>query len=642
MNILVSSNENYFYPLLVSLYSLFVNNLDERHHVYFVHGGISDACLQIMKRFVERGGRASLITRKVNESEFSEFSISHHFSRETYYRFLAQTFIPEHEDRVLWIDADMIIKKSLKDFYYQDFADNYLVVCPSINKNADELLRKLECPEGTVYFNAGILLFNLRKIREDITLDSYYQYFRKHESQITWLDQDILNGMYAKKTKVAQNRIYNYQFFNETKFQPEELKYIADNTAVLHYIGSVKPWHVGYNNPLRRYWYAYARKVLPLKMQLHLAKELLKRKLGSFRVYNLGKRIYHKIKREFRKSINNTGFYIEVLRKDAILLGTPDHNNIGDSAIVTAEIEFLRRCGKETLELTVKEYPRYRELLKRILVLKRNQIIYWHGGGNMGDQWFKEELFRREVLCELKNHRQVIFPQTIYYSNTEEGIREKEASRAVYNRKSGLVLVAREKQSYEIMKELYPDAQILLSPDIVLSSSMESFGVIPEKRSGVLMCLRNDPEKSVSDESWDCLGNYFIDMGWECRKTDMYAKGAVTKDKRRDCIREKMQEFCGAKLVVTDRLHGMVFAALTGTPCIVFGNYNHKVYGTYEWISYLPYIKYVESVEEAEQCFPELISLENCRYDGEPLTPYFEKLKKFCICYSAKKEEKCV
>ena len=70
----------------------------------------------------------------------------------------------------------------------------------------------------------------------------------------------------------------------------------------------------------------------------------------------------------------------------------------------------------------------------------------------------------------------------------------------------------------------------------------------------------------------------------------------------------------------------MIFAALTGTPCIVFSNYNHKVKGTYEWISYLPYVKYAETAEEAILYIPELLQMKNCHYDSTPLKPYFEKL----------------
>ena len=115
-------------------------------------------------------------------------------------------------------------------------------------------------------------------------------------------------------------------------------------------------------------------------------------------------------------------------------------------------------------------------------------------------------------------------------------------------------------------------------------------------------------------------------QGLACRFSDTHSETDVTKETRRDMIRSKMQEFAGAQIVVTDRLHGMVFSAVTGTPCIAFSNYNYKVKGTYQWIKYLPYIKYAETAEEAISYIPQLLNMDGCRFDNAPLQPYYEKL----------------
>ena len=70
----------------------------------------------------------------------------------------------------------------------------------------------------------------------------------------------------------------------------------------------------------------------------------------------------------------------------------------------------------------------------------------------------------------------------------------------------------------------------------------------------------------------------------------------------------------------------MIFAAITGTPCIVFSNYNHKVKGTYDWISYLSYIKYVENVEEAINILPSLLEVKDCVFDNTSLMKYYDKM----------------
>ena len=49
--------------------------------------------------------------------------------------------------------------------------------------------------------------------------------------------------------------------------------------------------------------------------------------------------------------------------------------------------------------------------------------------------------------------------------------------------------------------------------------------------------------------------------------------------------------------MITDRLHGMIFCAISENPCIVFGNYNQKVKGAHEKINNLPYIKHIDSMD---------------------------------------------
>ena len=316
------------------------------------------------------------------------------------------------------------------------------------------------------------------------------------------------------------------------------------------------------------------------------------------------------------------------------VIGTPTHQNIGDSAIALAEIDFLKRCftpEKQIAEITAEAYHNYEHLALEKITARPDVLICWHGGGNMGDLWFFEEEVRRRAFTALSGHPIVMMPQTIDYSDSEKGRMEAQRSVRFYNGRPGLVMIAREKTSFEIMNKLYPDSRILLTPDIVLSTTDALYGVCEEKRAGVLMCLRNDPEKAVADEQWRMLERYLESLGQTHRRTDMYAREAVTIPNRKDRVREKMQEFCGAEMVITDRLHGMVFAALTGTPCIAFSNNNHKVKGTYDWISYLPYIKYAETVEEAQRYIPELLSMKNCRFDNTPLRPYFDKLKEVVI-----------
>lgn len=157
-----------------------------------------------------------------------------------------------------------------------------------------------------------------------------------------------------------------------------------------------------------------------------------------------------------------------------------------------------------------------------------------------------------------------------------------------YNQEN-ITIAAREEQSFNIMKELYPKANILLTPDIVLSMGVQEF---ENDRNGVLLCFRDDQEKGLDNRDIYKLVCRLKRQGYDCSMTSMIYH---------QCITEGMwgEEIASSKLLITDRLHGMIFAALTQTPCIVFGNNHHKVFGVYQWIKELPYIQFVFSVDEA-------------------------------------------
>lgn len=651
MNILVAANNNYYLPLKVMLTSLLENNDYEQHDIYLMYHEMNEDNVNELKKFIWERYHASVHPIHIRIDLFEGYSISHHFSIETYFRFLVQDIIPKSQKRILWLDSDMVVLKSLKDFYYQDFEDKSLVVCKSINKDPQALLSKLQCPNGAVYFNAGTILFNLEKIREEVSFKTYSDFYLANKDRITWLDQDVLNAVFALKTKIDDYKMYNMQFFDMPNFSKEELKELEKKTVILHFIGSVKPWHREYRNACKKYWYRYAKKVLHNKEYKSLKKEAqnycLKSKIYNGLLYQVAHKVKVKLKIGKYKLLFLRRLHGRIhewkIRKIAFLkflkyiwfpfgekvyiIGTPTHTNIGDSAIVIAERLFLEKCqfaAKKIKEISVEEYRNYSKWIAKIL--KKKELVCLHGGGNMGDTWLGEEHLRQQMLQDFADNKIVVFPQTIYFSETEKGSQEKQRSVEVYNSKTNLTLIAREKKSFEIMKALYPNAQILLTPDIVLSLKTSDLTIEKTKRNGILLCMRDDIERSMTEEQRSNIEDFLKVYGCSYRKIDMHAKKDISKDIRRDVVIQKLREFAGSECIITDRLHGMIFAAITETPCIVFSNHNHKVKGTYEWIQYLPYIRYVNNVEEAKAVFDELRDISICKYDNESLGKYFDEI----------------
>lgn len=344
----------------------------------------------------------------------------------------------------------------------------------------------------------------------------------------------------------------------------------------------------------------------------------------------------HETIQRYKSNICMACYLLFPLGKKVLIPGTPEHQNLGDSAIVIAQMYFLEKCGIPTdriKEITFSGYRQYAKLLCGLV--NRNYLVTQLGGGNLGDQWLPEEQLHRDSLTDFPNSKVIIFPQTIYYTDAPLGQSEQQKSVSIYNGRKNLTMVAREQTSYEIMQKLYPVTPVLLTPDIVLSADASVFGVHRQKRKGVLLCFRSDAEQAMTPQERQEIENFLQNQNCTCRITDMYADVPVTKENRRVCVQKKFNAFASAELVITDRLHGMVFAAIAETPCIVFGNYNQKVEGTYEWIKYLPYIRFVKSTKEAEIAYAELKDMKNCKFDNAPLAPYFEKLAELVKKYAA-------
>lgn len=261
MNIMIGINNKYVFPAKVMLTSLCENNKFEKHSIYVLYdrNNLSIESIKDLK-LLEKSYNAEINPIEFDSSIFEKFPTSHHFTVETYFRFLAQDMLPQDVERVLWLDADMIVIKSLKDFYYQDFESKLIVACRTANPKEIDFLENLGLNKEGGYFNAGIILFNLNDIRKKLSSDIFFQCLEKYQDKIVWLDQDILNIVFADDKKLLNDQNYNFTFFSDTIFSKEKIKNIEDEIVVLHYIGGEKPWHISYKNELIKYFRKYARK----------------------------------------------------------------------------------------------------------------------------------------------------------------------------------------------------------------------------------------------------------------------------------------------------------------------------------------------------------------------------------------------
>ena len=310
--------------------------------------------------------------------------------------------------------------------------------------------------------------------------------------------------------------------------------------------------------------------------------------------------------------------------KKAVLIGVPHHNNLGDHAITIAERKYLKDNFKEYKYYEISEETLETCIEKVKNVIDEEDILFLHGGGNLGDEYLYVEEGRRKVIQLFPNNRIVFFPQTMYFSDTKRGKEELEKSKKIYSQHNKLLIIAREDVSYKRMKEEFKNNKIIKTPDIV--TYLDKSDKTKQNREGLLMILRNDVESNLSKEQIDkiCLMSkkYFSKI--EINDT---AKGNGISEKNRYAkIEEMLNKYRKAQLVITDRLHGMIFAAITSTPCIALGNYNHKIKACSKTLEHLGYIQYIEDIDKIEEQIKYLISVNFDKYSNEFATEQLKQI----------------
>lgn len=306
------------------------------------------------------------------------------------------------------------------------------------------------------------------------------------------------------------------------------------------------------------------------------------------------------------------------------------HNNIGDIAIGVAEKRFFERYFPKAPKHFIYEpvFEKYRKTIAK--QIRPGDVIVLRGGGSIGNTIMHEK-HREEIIRQFNKNLIVSMPQTMCFPETKKGRKEKARASKIYENNQNLLLIAREEKSFRDMQEAFPKTDVRLTPDIVMTMD---FHLPVQERDGILLCFRSDWEKCLSTEDAKTIEVACRRLSSAVQYTDMYAEESfVPMEKRETVLAAKIAQFKKASLVITDRLHGMVFCAITGTPCIALTNYNHKVEQTYQWLKDLPYIRYCRTVEEVLLAMPKMYGCPG-EYSSDFTAPYFEEIAGAIAAYS--------
>ncbi len=245
-------------------------------------------------------------------------------------------------------------------------------------------------------------------------------------------------------------------------------------------------------------------------------------------------------------------------------------------------------------------------------------MIVYQSGYTTTDLGGHADEMHRAVMNILPDAKMLMLPQTIFFQHEKN----KQMASKCYNAMKNMLFLARDRISYNMALEMFPDLPVKQFPDIVTTLiGNYSFNY---KREGILFCCRNDSEKYYSDEEINKLMN-------KCHKLCKVDKTDTTKPGRTSdivkhaekYIENEVDKYAHYKLIITDRYHGTILSLVAGTPVIIIKTTDHKVTTGAEWFRgiYDDYVYVADSLEDAYALAEQILH----KPLDHNLQPYFEK-----------------
>lgn len=321
----------------------------------------------------------------------------------------------------------------------------------------------------------------------------------------------------------------------------------------------------------------------------------------------------------------NTWLYIRKYRvseADVLLIGTEDFGNLGDQMISISEIKYLNDLlDVKVFEITASEYNKI-NIKGFAKVVMSDVPIFLTGGGNFGSDYPFSDNIKFEVISLFPDNKKIVFPCTISYGEGSEENKIKNRDIKILGNDKNTLLSVRDEESYKIARLLFKDTEVCLIPDIVLINNFAD--KYSKKRRGALLCIRNDKESILSEEQKLYIKTLAKNKYGNVEETDTQKKINISKEQREAYIEKELNKFASSDIVITDRLHGMIFSVITGTPCISFDNKNKKNKGAQKWVNDIRSVRYVEEISELEDILnADLVGV----YDSSDLYVHFQNFR---------------
>ncbi|KAG8888582.1 hypothetical protein FRB98_007346 [Tulasnella sp. 332] len=232
MNVALTIDTSYAVPAAVVIYGLLRFN-PGRITIYIVDCGLSDGDKQKLRYSIRDRTDVTVVFLALPKDSLSE-SLGPVWSKIDMMK-----VVPV--ERVLYLDADILIRGNLDELWNVDLEDKPLAAVVDIGHPLGH--PRLPKRDSSPYFNAGVLVMNLTKIRERL---EDLNTLAKSMRDAHYRDQDVLNTHFPatdwKQLSLRWNAqgLGSYALSVTPERQSLKMKE-QDDPAIVHFTGSLHP-----------------------------------------------------------------------------------------------------------------------------------------------------------------------------------------------------------------------------------------------------------------------------------------------------------------------------------------------------------------------------------------------------------------
>ena len=225
--------------------------------IYLLDNGLSEESHARLRRTVAAARRDVDLRRvQIPGHRLGPMQADSHLRPATYARVLIPEVLPPHIRRVVYLDSDVLVRRDVSPLFSIELGGALLGAVRDYftSSTAHELSGVRDRSNPRPYFNAGVLVIDVIAWRTAGLVDRVLEYARSGEP-LRWADQDALNGVVEDWYELDAR--WNVQHVPTTIFRADfplvldergeaiygERRSNYRASAIVHFIGSVKPWH---------------------------------------------------------------------------------------------------------------------------------------------------------------------------------------------------------------------------------------------------------------------------------------------------------------------------------------------------------------------------------------------------------------